>query len=297
MRLNPAVIWYFITFYSLQVLCTLLGRVTIKILNPGLYWLTLMSGRLVGRVVHVDTGALSLLVTNYFLSLISVMMTEGHGINIIRVILVTGLAALNIMSLTRVHLSLIARARSRDYLLFLVNVLPYAALLIYLGPWLLIPTVPLLLFIIEVLRGNGRSVIANVSGTTLIASSYIAWYVLMGGELTVRAIALSIVWIIYHAFSALYVESKLPFRQGIRPYYSSVLWFIGLPALVYVLYVGSGLLSLVVLVEPTVRAFLAIKEGKLGMGDLRNRIRKIGIRLLIESLALACLLIIFGYLY
>ncbi len=272
-----------------------MGFVTIKTLNLRLTLIDLMSGRLVSRVVHVDTGALSLLITNYFLSLISVAVIEGFGINIIRVILVTGLAALNIMSLIRVHLSLISRARLRDYLLLLVNILPYAALLIRLGTWLLIPAVLLLLFIIEALRGNGRSIIANVSGTALIASTYLAWYVLMGGELMGRVIMASLVWIIYHTFSALYVEGKLPFRQGVKPYHSSLLWFVSLPTLIYGLLINSGLLSLAVLIEPSLRALIAVREGKLPMGDLRRRIRRIGIGLLFESLALAILVLLLIY--
>lgn len=165
----------------------------------------------------------------------------------------------------------------------------------YLGIWVVIPLIPLALFMAEVMRGRGRSVMANVSGTALIASTYLAWYTLMGGILINLFVAVSIVWVTYHAFSALYVESKLPFRRGIKPYHSSMLWFISLPALAYGLYITSGTLSLVVLIEPSLRALIAIKEDKLSMGDLRRRIREIGIGLLIESLVLATLVLILIY--
>ncbi len=137
---------------------------------------------------------------------------------------------------------------------------------------------------------------ANVSGTALIASTYLAWYTLMGGILINLFVAVSIVWVTYHAFSALYVEGRLPFRRGgVKPYHSSMLWFISLPALAYGLYITSGTLSLAVLIEPSLRALIAIKEDKLSMGDLRRRIREIGIGLLIESLVLATLVLILIY--
>ncbi len=153
-----------------------------------------------------------------------------------------------------------------------------------------------MLFIAEVVRGRGgRSVVANVSGTALIASTYLAWYVLMDGDLVLKVIMASLTWVIYHAFSALYVEGKLPFRQGVKPHHSSLLWFIGLPALAYGIYAVGGLLPLIILIEPTIRAFIATKEGKLPMNDLRRRIRRIGIGLLIESLVFAGLILLLFY--
>ncbi|WP_243669237.1 hypothetical protein [Vulcanisaeta sp. JCM 16161] len=145
------------------------------------------------------------------------------------------------------------------------------------------------------MRGRGRSAVANVSGTALIASTYLAWYVLVSGNLVIKVIVVSILWVTYHAFSALYVEGKPPFRQSVKPYHSSILWFISLPALAYGLYIVSGLLPLVVLIEPTVRAFIVTKEGKLPMNDLRRRVRRIGVGLLIESLVLACLILVLIY--
>ena len=250
----------------------------------------MVSGR-----VHTDTGALSLLITNYAFSLATLLIVNGLRIDPIRVALVTALAAINTVSLIRAHLGLISRRGLRGYLLFLINTAPYAALIPYLGIWLLIPLTPLALFIAEVIRGRGRSVIANVSGTTLIASTYLAWFVLMGGDLMIKVLMASLMWITYHAFSALYVEGKLPFRQGVRPYHSSMLWFVSLPALAYGLYVAGGLLPLITLVEPTVRALVAVGEGKLTMNDLRRRVRRIGIGLLIESLSLAVLILLLTY--
>lgn len=68
-----------------------------------------MSSRLVNRRVHTDTGALSLLITNYAFSLITLVMINGHSINVIRLVLTTALAALNIISLVKAHLGLISR--------------------------------------------------------------------------------------------------------------------------------------------------------------------------------------------
>ncbi|MCG2895348.1 MAG: hypothetical protein L7H05_03825, partial [Vulcanisaeta sp.] len=143
-----------------------------------------MGNKLITRRVHTDSGALTLLIINYVMALSSLLIINKAYLSIVRIILVTGLAALNFISLVRVHLSLVSRGGLFGYLLFLVNILPYAALLTHPGPWLLIPIIPLVLFILEIVRGRGRSVIANVSGTALIASSFIAWYVLMGGALT-----------------------------------------------------------------------------------------------------------------
>ncbi|WP_460172768.1 hypothetical protein [Vulcanisaeta sp. JCM 14467] len=251
-----------------------------------------MSSRLVSRRVHTDTGALSLLITNYVFSLATLVIINKCNINIIRLVLNTALAFLNVVSLVKAHLGLVSRRGLRDYLLFLINTAPYLVLIPYLGIWLLIPLTPLMLFIIEVIRGRGRSAVANVSGTTLIASTYLAWYVLMGGDLEIKVIVASLVWVIYHAFSALYVEGKLPFRQGVKPYHSSILWFISLPGLAYGLYITSGVLPLVILLEPSVRALIAVRESKLPMNDLRRKIRRIGISLLIESLVLASLILV-----
>ncbi|MFB6470801.1 MAG: hypothetical protein TU36_006180 [Vulcanisaeta sp. AZ3] len=180
-----------------------------------------MSDRSIVRRVHTDSGALSLVIISYALSLIALFIVNGIDINITRLMLVTGLVILNFISLIRVHLGLISRGGLHDYLVFLANIAPYAVLLMYLGLWLLIPAIPLALFLMEVVRGRGRSALANVSGTALIASSFIAWYVLMGGDLIGRVVIVSVLWVIYHAFSALYVEGRLPFRRNLMPYYSS----------------------------------------------------------------------------
>ncbi|MFB6470800.1 MAG: hypothetical protein TU36_006175 [Vulcanisaeta sp. AZ3] len=56
-----------------------------------------------------------------------------------------------------------------------------------------------------------------------------------------------------------------------------------------------GLASLIIVAEPTVRALIAVKEGKLSAKDLRSKVRKMGMLLLIESLAVGALIIIFLY--
>ncbi|GAB6947601.1 hypothetical protein JCM16161A_17310 [Vulcanisaeta sp. JCM 16161] len=68
-----------------------------------------MSSRLVSRRVHTDTGALSLLMTNYAFSLITLLMINGHSISITRLMLTTALAVLNIVSLAKARLGLVMR--------------------------------------------------------------------------------------------------------------------------------------------------------------------------------------------
>jgi hypothetical protein len=157
------------------------------------------------------------------------------------------------------------------------------------------PAIPLVLFIIEVVHGRGRSVVANVSGVSLIASSFIAWYILMGGTLTMEIIAASLVWVIYHSFNALYVEGKMPFRSNAMPRHSSILWFAALPLLAYLIYAMANPLFLIVLAEPTARALVAVRERKLSTNNLRARVRRIGVGLLIESLVLAVLILVLLY--
>ena len=247
------------------------------------------------KKVHMDTGALSLLITNYVFSLISVIIVNKE-INIVKALLIAILAIINLISLVKVHLNLISKRRPRDYALFLINTAPYATLIMYQGLWLLIPILPLILFMVEVIRGRGRSVVANVSGTALIASTYIAWYVLMGGRLINSVIAMSMFWVMYHTFSALFVEGILPFRQGIMPRHASIFWLMALSLLIPTLWATMGSLSLLLIVEPTVRALVTFKEDKLSIVNLRGRIRRIGITLLTESLVLATLALMLLYL-
>jgi hypothetical protein len=254
-----------------------------------------VGNELITRRVHTDSGALTLLIINYVMALSSLLIINRAYLSIVRIILVTGLAALNFISLVRVHLSLVSKGGLFSYLLFLVNILPYAVLLTHPGPWLLIPIIPLVLFILEIVRGRGRSVIANASGTALIASSFIAWYVLMGGALTMSIIAISLMWVIYHSFNALYVEGKMPFRSEVKPWYSSVLWLVALPPLAYLMCTMVNPLFLFVLAEPTARALVAVRERKLSTSNLRARVRRIGVGLLIESLALAVLILVLLY--
>jgi hypothetical protein len=54
-------------------------------------------------------------------------------------------------------------------------------------------------------------------------------------------------------------------------------------------------LFLFVLAEPTARALVAVRERKLSTNNLRARVRRIGVGLLIESLALAVLILILLY--
>ncbi|WP_252901118.1 hypothetical protein [Vulcanisaeta sp. JCM 14467] len=63
-----------------------------------------MSSRLVSRRVHTDTGALSLLITNYVFSLATLVIINKCNINIIRLVLNTALAFLNVVSLVKAHL-------------------------------------------------------------------------------------------------------------------------------------------------------------------------------------------------
>jgi len=113
-----------------------------------------------GRRTHFDTGAISTLITSYVASLVTVLVLGP--IDIVRLILVAGLFALNVTSLTRVHVRLVSRPRSTDYALFTVNVAPYAYLLYPRPPaWLVIPAILLALFMVEVTRGRGRSALAR----------------------------------------------------------------------------------------------------------------------------------------
>ena len=253
-----------------------------------------MVNKLMIKIAHTDSGALTLLIINYAMALISLLIIGRAHLILTRIALVTGLTALNIMSLIRVHLNLVSRGLL-GYLLFLVNILPYAVLLIHPGLWLVMPAIPLILFILEVVRGRGRSVIANVSGMALIASSFIAWYVLMGGVLPISITAISLMWVIYHTFNALYVEGKMPFRSGVKPWHASILWLTALPPLAYLMYTMVNPLFLFVLAEPTARALVAIRERKLSIDNIRAKVRRIGIGLAIESLALATLILFLLY--
>ncbi|WP_243675666.1 hypothetical protein [Vulcanisaeta distributa] len=87
-----------------------------------------MSSKLVSGRIHTDTGALSLLITNYAFSLITLLLINKYHVNIIRLVLTTGLVILNITSLVRAHLGLISRRGGlSDYLLFLINTAPLFA--------------------------------------------------------------------------------------------------------------------------------------------------------------------------
>ncbi|MGC9179735.1 MAG: hypothetical protein ACP5GZ_05930 [Vulcanisaeta sp.] len=46
-----------------------------------------MNSKLIGRRIHTDTGALSLLITNYLFSLITLLIIEKYQVNITRLTL------------------------------------------------------------------------------------------------------------------------------------------------------------------------------------------------------------------
>lgn len=198
---------------------------------------------------------------------------------------------INLLSLARVHLMLVAKPNVKSTALFLANTAPYTALLINPQPWLLIPAIPLIIFLASVLRGLGRSALANVSGTVLVASTYMPWYVMMGGLVGPRVLTAYIVWVLYHLFNAIYVEGRLPFRPRVKPWYSSAAWLTPLPAMIYISTIYWGAPFTLVLAEPTVRAIVALHEGKLGQDGLGIRIRRMGLMLTVESIAIMALLI------
>lgn len=248
----------------------------------------------VGRRTHFDTGAISTLITSYVASLVTVLVLGP--IDIVRLILVAGLFALNVTSLTRVHIRLVSRPRSTDYALFTVNVAPYAYLLYPRPPaWLVIPAILLALFMVEVTRGRGRSALANVAGTALIASTYLPFYALMGGAISIAVLYIALTWVAYHAFSAVYVEGKLPFRS-VKPWLSSALWFTVMTPLAALAVIRLSWYFAMPLIEPSIRAIHALGEGKIDR-ELRTRIRRIGFGSLAESLVLAATLLALVALY
>jgi len=249
----------------------------------------------VRRSVHFDSGAVSALASSYVASLVTVLILGP--VNLVRLILVAGLFALNITSLTRVHLRLVSRPRLTDYSLFAVNVVPYAYLLYSRPPvWLTISVAPLVLFMLEVAKGRGRGALANVAGTVLIASVYLPFYALMGGTVSMPVLYAALTWVAYHAFSAVYVEGKLPFRS-VKPWLSSVLWFMVMPPLVALAITHLNWYFTIPLIEPSIRAIHALGEGKIDRNELRVRIRRIGFGSLAESLALVVTLLTLIVLY
>ncbi|WP_156769822.1 hypothetical protein [Caldivirga maquilingensis] len=242
----------------------------------------------------MDSGAVSALATTYILSLIS-LITLNTSFNPLRITLVFMLALLNIMSLTRVHLRLISRPRFIDYVLLMINILPYSYLL-YTGydlMWIIPSLIFLLIFIIEAIRGKGRSTVANITGTVLMASVYLPWYIMMGGLIHPTILYISTVWLAYHAFSSTYVEGKLPFRS-IKPWVSSVVWSASLVPVTYLVvnYLNLNIYYFIPLIEPTIRAIHALWESKLNTSEVRLRIRRIGWGSLIESIILMLLLLL-----
>lgn len=243
--------------------------------------------------VHVDSGAVSVLLGTFILSLATIIIMNRWSVNLVRVILVLGLVILNAVSLTRVHYRLISRPRPMDYLLFLLNVLPYSYVL-YPNPplWLIIPITPLLVFILEALRGRGRGALANIAGTALLASTYTPLYVIMGGSFSIIILYVALTWLAYHTFSAVYVEGKLPFRR-IKPWLSTVTWFtLMIPIVVIAIVFMGNVLLIIPLIEPSIRAVYAAGEGKINASELRVRIRRIGYGSLVESVVLMALLVV-----
>ena len=241
----------------------------------------------------MDSGAISVLATTYILSLIS-LITLNVSLNLLRVTLVFMFMLLNALSLTRVHLRLISKPRTIDYALLIINVLPYSYLL-YTGYdllWITPSIILLLIFIIEAIRGRGRSTAANVTGTVLMASVYLPWYIMMGGLIYPIILYISTVWLAYHTFSSTYVEGKLPFRS-IKPWVSSVFWITSLVLLTYLVigYFNTSAYYFIPLIEPTIRAIHALREGKLNISEVRLRIRRIGWSSLAESILLMILLL------
>ena len=248
----------------------------------------------VRRRAHFDTGAISTLISSYAASLVTVLVLGP--VNPVRLILVAILFALNITSLTRVHVRLASRPRLTDYALFTVNVAPYAYLLYPRPPaWLVIPAILLALFVVEAARGRGRGALANAAGTALIASAYLPFYALMGGVVSIAVLYTALTWVAYHAFSAVYVEGKLPFRS-VKPWLSSALWFTVMPPLAALAVIRLSWYFTMSLIEPSIRAVHAPGEGKIDR-ELRARIRRIGFGSLAESLVLAATLLALIALY
>ncbi|GGP19609.1 hypothetical protein GCM10007981_03980 [Thermocladium modestius] len=233
----------------------------------------------------MDSGAFSAIMITYALALSTAV--ELGGLNPVRVVLVTLLVAANVASLVRVHLRLVSRPRKSDYALFLINVAPYLYVL-YVAPqpWLALSVIPLAVFLWEAFHGRGRGAVANVAGTALLASAYLPWLAMMGGKPSLAVINAASIWLAYHVFSAIYVEGKLPFRT-IKPWAASIWWLSVLPPLAYAS-LGTGLY--LALVEPTIRAIYSLREGKVDRRGLRDRVRRIGIALLLESIIMAVLL-------
>lgn len=242
---------------------------------------------------HVDSGAITLMIINYLASLITLIIT---GVQLTwRAAFVTALFIVNLVSLTRTHLMLVSKPGPKSLALFLINAAPYVLLLANPQPWLVIPIIPLTVFLISVIRGHGRSITANVAGTVLIASTYLPWYVMAGGYASPRILIAYITWVIYHLFTSIYVEGKLPFRRSVKPWYASIPWLSSLPFIMYFMIATSSIVMPLILLEPTVRAFIALREGKLGMDNLRGRIRRMGILLTIESIIVMALLLIYVF--
>ncbi len=237
------------------------------------------------RSSHVDSGAFSAIIVTYALAL-STAAALGD-LNPARIALVTLLVAANAASLVRVHLRLVSRPRKSDYALLLINVAPYLYIL-YAAPqpWLALSVIPLAVFLWEALHGRGRGGVANVAGTALLASAYLPWLVMMGEKPSLAAINAASIWLAYHVFSAIYVEGKLPFR-AIKPWAASIWWLLVLPPLAYTS-MSTGLY--LALAEPTVRAVYSLREGKVNRSGLRDRVRRIGTALLLESITIAALL-------
>jgi hypothetical protein len=239
------------------------------------------------RPIHVDSGAISVIIVTYGLSLGSAALLSG--LNLIRTLLTTLLVAINLLSLVRVHLRLVSKPKPMDYALFVVNVVPYTYLLFPTPrPWLLLSLIPLLIFVIEALRGKGRGAVANIAGTALLSSTYLPWLAMMGITPSLTIIYAAIIWVGYHVFSAIYVEGKLPFR-AIKPWFSS-LWWLTLTSFLAYLTMSSKLY--LAMMEPTARAVIALREGKINRNGLRENMRRIGIMSLIESIIMAVMLLL-----
>lgn len=236
---------------------------------------------------HVDSGAISVIIVTYGLSLGSAALLSS--LSPVRALLTTLLVAINSLSLVRVHLRLVSKPRSIDYALFTVNVAPYAYLLYPAPqPWLLLSLIPLLIFMMETLRGRGRGAAANIAGTALLSSTYLPWLYMIGITPSPMIIYIAIIWESYHIFSAIYVEGKLPFRS-IKPWVSS-LWWLVLATLLMYLTINYKLY--LAMMEPTARAVIALREGKIGHSNLRATMRKIGIWSLIESIIMTIMLLL-----